>query len=256
MQFDLNYISIGEGDPLVFQHGLGADINQTEALMAGLPGRRLISMDCRGHGRSSLPDDYTPSFNAYTDDLVRLLDKLGVEKAVFGGISMGSGISLNMALRYPDRVKGLILVRPAWLDKGEPENLRILVDVAKYINEPDGQALFERTEAFQYIRTALPAAAASVLGQFSQNKGAASTRILTNMFRDSPFKAMSDLAKIDQPALVIANHDDPLHPFELAVEMDKALPNSEMHEVVSRYVDDPEHRRTVRALVTDFLARL
>ena len=230
-------------------------MSQTERLLSGLEGMRIISMDCRGHGKSTLPDDYIPSFNTYTDDLVRLMDHLGIERAVFGGISMGSGITLNMTLRYPERVKGLILVRPAWLDQGRPANLEILLDVAKLINEPDGQAKFEQTEAFQDIQSALPSAAASVLGQFSSNQGTARTRILINMFEDAPINNLADLAKIEQPSLVIANDDDPLHPFDFATVIDADLPNSEIHKVVSRYVDDEKHRLQVRELVTSFLDR-
>jgi pimeloyl-ACP methyl ester carboxylesterase len=75
------------------------------------------------------------------------------------------------------------------------------------------------------------------------------------MYQDAPVKDLADLARIEQPSLVLANHDDPLHPFDFATVIDFYLPNSEIHEVVSRYVDDEKHGNQVRTLVSSFLRK-
>ena len=69
------------------------------------------------------------------DDLVALLDHLEIERAVVGGISLGSAVAVNMALRYPERVRGLVLSRPAWIDRPLPENVRLYSMIAELASE-------------------------------------------------------------------------------------------------------------------------
>lgn len=71
--------------------------------------RRVINVDLRGHGRSG--PTRTP-FDLYdmVADLVTVLDHLGVERAVWGGLSIGGMIALRAALTVPERVSGLVLL--------------------------------------------------------------------------------------------------------------------------------------------------
>ncbi len=88
----------------VFQHGLGGDRRQPLELYAHRAGVHLIAMDCRGHGKTQpLGDPDLLRFATFADDVVALLDHLGVAEFVAGGISMGAGVALNLALRYPAR---------------------------------------------------------------------------------------------------------------------------------------------------------
>jgi pimeloyl-ACP methyl ester carboxylesterase len=159
-----------------------------------------------------------------------------------------------MALRYPERVSGLILVRPAWLAQGRPANLEILLDLVDYLERPDGEAQFAQTEALQQMQADLPQAAASVMGMFSRQQQADTPRILTQLVPDAPFADMASLAGIQQPSLVLGNEDDPLHPLEIATEIAAMLPNSSLKTVTSRYIDAVQHRQEVRDLVLSFLA--
>ena len=63
------------------------------------PGRpRLLTLDCRGHGATEpLGEEARLNFSAFADDVVALLDHLGIEQAIVGGISMGAGVALNLA---------------------------------------------------------------------------------------------------------------------------------------------------------------
>lgn len=237
----------------VFLHGLGANISQVEALLDDFEGIRLISSDARGHGKSPFDPENLPSFNSYSDDVIGVLDELGVEKAVFGGISMGSGISLNIALRYPERVKGLVLVRPAWLAEGRPQNLEILLDIAQALGQADGKETFEQSAAFLAIQSRLPKAANSIMGQFSRDQQEYTSQVLNCMVKDFPFPSLGDLKKVNVPCLVIANEDDPLHPWEMAEIIHEAIPKSQLKKIVSRYIDGIEHRRALREAISIFL---
>lgn len=73
-------------------------------------GRRVIGLDCRGHGHSEKPHD--PAAYDRTEmaaDVVRLLDHLGLEKADLVGYSMGGRIALEAALDHPRRVGRVVL---------------------------------------------------------------------------------------------------------------------------------------------------
>lgn len=108
---ETHFIEAGDGDglPVVFIHGFPFSHAlwrpQLEALGAG---RRLIAYDVRGHGRTPAGDGlYT--IDLFVDDLVELLDRLKIERAVLVGLSMGGYIALRAADRAAARVRGLVL---------------------------------------------------------------------------------------------------------------------------------------------------
>ena len=119
----------GHGLPFVFQHGLGGDVNQPFGLYRPPAGVRLIAFDVRGHGETRpLGDIDKLTIATLADDLIGLIDHLGIEQAVVGGISLGAAVAVNVAIRYPGRVLGLVLVRPAWIDRPLPENVALYCD--------------------------------------------------------------------------------------------------------------------------------
>ncbi|MEV0618043.1 alpha/beta fold hydrolase [Nonomuraea sp. NPDC050404] len=69
---------------------------------------RVITPDLRGFGGSRLGED-EPSLDLMADDVVRLLDEEGIDRAVVGGLSMGGYVTMAFCRRHPDRVLGVIL---------------------------------------------------------------------------------------------------------------------------------------------------
>jgi pimeloyl-ACP methyl ester carboxylesterase len=248
---NLNYISQGKGLPLVFQHGLTASVDQVVGLLGGLQGCHLLSIDCPGHGKTKLPKSYTPSFDAYADEIIKLLDQMRMGPAIFGGISMGSGIAVNIALRYPDRVKALVLVRPAWLDQSNPENLQILLPAAELLNTAEGETKFKQLDEFRDI--SLDSVAQSVLGVFSPDQQPGLAKVIKHMVGDRPFASMNDLKSINIPCLILGNDDDPLHPYNMAEKICESIEGSVLRKLTSRYIDDDLHRKQVRKNIQQFI---
>ncbi len=122
----LHYVERGSGAAMLWLHGLCASAEGWRDTMAHFADRfHVIAYDARGHGRSEIPDDPGAySQEVMINDLGAVMDALGVGQAILGGHSMGAGVALNFALRYPERCRGLILVgigsgssSPKWWEK-------------------------------------------------------------------------------------------------------------------------------------------
>ncbi len=106
---NLYYELYGDGPPLVLIEGIGYAtwmwFRQVGPLSAA---NRLLIYDNRGVGNSEKPEvDYT--LQDMADDLLGLLDALGIQKATVLGLSMGGTIAQQFTLSYPERVERLIL---------------------------------------------------------------------------------------------------------------------------------------------------
>ena len=188
-----HYASVGEGSPFVFQHGMGADVTQPLSSGRDLVGWRSIAMDCRGHGQTEANlDSARISFAQFADDLKGLLDALKIERAVVGGISMGAGVALAFALARPECVTGLALVRPAWLDRPFPPNLRWFPLAARLLQEyPPYEAAqhLQQLPDFSELKAASQPAADSLLGQFRRPRARERAGILAGMPASVPVQA-------------------------------------------------------------------
>lgn len=102
--------SHGAGKTLVlFLHGIGGErSNWVPQLQAVGENWRVAALDLRGYGGSRLGPEPT-TIDAYCDDILRVASALGAEKLVLVGLSYGSWIATSFAMRYPDRLAGLVL---------------------------------------------------------------------------------------------------------------------------------------------------
>ena len=99
----------GAGPAVVLSHGYLMDQSMFDAQVAALaPEFRVITWDERGHGGTSAAGPF--SYWDSARDVLALLDHLGIEQAVLGGMSQGGFLSLRAALLAPQRVRGLILI--------------------------------------------------------------------------------------------------------------------------------------------------
>ncbi|MFB8275053.1 alpha/beta fold hydrolase [Nocardia colli] len=103
----------GEGYPVIFCHGFPHTWfiwhHQLESLAAA--GYRAIAPDLRGYGQTDLPADVDSYTNeAVIGDLLALLDDIGAEQAVFVGLDFGAALVWELALRAPERVRGVIVL--------------------------------------------------------------------------------------------------------------------------------------------------
>jgi len=117
----ISYDDVGTGPPVLLIHAGIADRRMWRAQVAALRDRhRVIAMDLRGYGESDLP---ATAF-AHHDDVIGLLDALGVARAALVGCSFGGAVAIDVAIAHPDRVTALALFGSAlgghdWSDATE-----------------------------------------------------------------------------------------------------------------------------------------
>lgn len=259
-----NYLDEGDplGRPFVFQHGLGGDVSQPAGVFPPPSRVRLVSLDCRGHGETRpLGPAHKLSFSSFADDVAALMDHLGLQRAVVGGISMGAGVALNLASRYPQRVAGLVLSRPAWLDSPRPENLKAYPVIARLLREHGaklGRELFEGTEEYAELERAAPGAGRSLASsQFGRPRAREYAPVLESLAGDAPGR---DLAQwrddVRAPALVLASWLDPTHPHSYAEILARTLPSAQFAELTPKAEDEGRHAADSRAAIAGFLGRV
>jgi pimeloyl-ACP methyl ester carboxylesterase len=106
----LNYVIKGEGDILVLVHGIGCKLQGWHFQIKFFEKRmQIIALDNRGVGKSSRPN-YPYTMEMFVEDIHNLLNHLDINvKIHLCGISMGGMIAQHFALKYPDKLKSLIL---------------------------------------------------------------------------------------------------------------------------------------------------
>jgi len=247
----------GTGQPFIFSHGLGGNLNQAFDLVGEFPNIRLILYDNRAHGRTSpLGDPAKLGFKVMADDMAALLGHLNISNTFVGGVSMGSGISLAFGLRHPKMVKGLVLCRPAWLDTPNPPNLSIFPLIAGLVERwglGEARHELEQTAFYKELRANYPASAESICSLFDRPEREALVAAFQAFPASAPLNSLEELRTLDLPSLVLANRNDPIHPFELAEVLAKKLPGAHFQEFPSKSESLAEHYRQFRRLVVAFL---
>jgi pimeloyl-ACP methyl ester carboxylesterase len=247
--------------PLVaFQHGLGGDISQPHGILGDSVHLRVLSFDCRGHGRTEpLGPPERLTFSSFADDLRAVLDALRVDGLIVGGISMGAGVALNFALRHPARVHALILSRPAWLDVPCPPNLEIFRTLSQWLKEEGPQRTKERLLAdpeFCRIQAVSRDNAASILRQLERPRLEATIATLASLPADAPCPAPEGWRGVGVPALVLVNGLDALHPVEYGRRLAAGIPGAQLVEIAPKEKDPALHAREARQAIEAFVEGL
>lgn len=110
----IHYEESGAGHPMVLVHGWGVDSRRQwvdTGWVAALEGvRRVITLDCRGHGRSEKPlIQSSYSYGAMAEDVIAVMDDLGLERADVFGYSLGAFMAVWLLGHHPERFTSVIM---------------------------------------------------------------------------------------------------------------------------------------------------
>lgn len=214
----------GDGPTIVMLHGGMGDHRAVLPLVAPLTSSyRVVAPDLRGSGRSWWGSPLT--FDRLTDDVAALLDHLGVDRAVVGGASQGTGVALRFALRHPNRLAGLVMVQPIYAgeEHGYTEQQK---DILEKTDAVASRTLDEGIQALRPMYANLPPAirekALAMIEEFDPASVVTTSRFVASGAQ--PFRSAQDLESLSVPTLLVRG-EDPLHPAEVSDLYAAHIPN-------------------------------
>ena len=206
--------------PLIFfLHGIGGSHRQWTAQLAAFSSRyRVAAWDARGYGASD--DDPAPlQFSVFADDVVRVLDHLGVARAHLVGLSMGGRIARDVALRYPARLASLTLANtsPGFDALPLAEQQAFVAARAAPLRAGKTPAELAPMLVTKLVHpnasASARAQAIAMMGDLHPESYIKTVEASVSQDRAAP------LERITTPTLVIASDADPLYPITVAEEI-------------------------------------
>jgi pimeloyl-ACP methyl ester carboxylesterase len=240
----LHYEVSGAGIPLVFLHGMGGSIRQVTKVYRPLDGVLLVVPDQQGHGQSDA-DWSTYSFDTLADDVIRLADHLGIQKFFLAGISMGAAVSANIAIRYGERVRGMLLIRNAWTDKPMGHKVQKLFSACAESLKANSLAAFKATPEYAAISGGSEYTRQAFTGMFDDEASVRHYQKFMILPQTSPFCDTALLARIRQPVTVLANRNDLVHPFEYGKYYQRNIPGAAFYEIADKDTDVAAHNAAI-----------
>jgi pimeloyl-ACP methyl ester carboxylesterase len=231
----VNFVQQGVGDPVILTHGLAASLHDWDDLLPELSasGYAGYALDLFGHGESHKPTNHAEyTFDAVFEHFSAWIDSLQIiEPLILVGHSLGGGLSLQYALRYPERVRALVLVNPFYDIQQLPPILQLafrhkLINTTLIERTPYG--LFRFFVDMSSVNFHIGQRTAHILPEHIRYQTALDyTRAASGIYnipRSLP-NLTSDLSRIQQPTLLLwGNRDQSLAP-ESFPRVEEKLPN-------------------------------
>jgi pimeloyl-ACP methyl ester carboxylesterase len=228
-RYRLSYEVYGSGDRvLVWLHGLLLDANLSRNLARRLAaqGNRVVLLDLLGHGRSEKPRHAgAHRMDLYADQVLCLLDELGVDQVVLGGVSLGTNVSLLATVQAPERVRGLVLEMPVleWAAPAAALVFAPLLLEVHYARAP--------LRLVSWVASRLPPLGLGPLDSFIS--AAASdpdeiAAVLHGVLLGPIAPTIDQRRAITAPALVLGHGIDLIHSFSDAKRLARQLPEARL----------------------------
>lgn len=212
-----------DGPALVLANSLGSTLSIWDAYLPGLANRRVVRYDLRGHGGSPAP----PGPYAMADlgaDVLALLDRLGIGRTDFCGVSLGGMVGLWLAAHAPQRIGRLMVIcTTARMDSPEPWAERaatVRADGPGAIAETVVSRWF--TPPFAAREPELVARMVAMIGASDPEGYAGCCDAIQHMDQ------RADLPRIEAPTLVVAGRDDQAIPPEHGAAIAAAVPGARL----------------------------
>jgi pimeloyl-ACP methyl ester carboxylesterase len=209
----------GQGFPILCLHGHPGSGASMSVFTNHLSNRfQTIAPDLRGYGKSRFNGDF--KMGDHLDDLENLLEKYQIDKCLVLGWSLGGILAMELALRYPKRVTGLILIATSARPYGNhpPISIQdnIYTGIAGILNivKPGWQwniETFGKRSLFRYLIGQHTPSTYNYIAKYAVSAylqtSSSATRALMNAIR-AGYNRLPDLEKIQCPSLVLAGSED------------------------------------------------
>jgi pimeloyl-ACP methyl ester carboxylesterase len=228
-QYRLSYEVYGSGDRvLVWLHGLLLDANLSRGLARRLAarGNRVVLLDLLGHGRSDKPRHAgAHRMDLYAEQVLCLLDEIGADQVVLGGVSLGTNVSLLATVQAPERVRGLVLEMPV-LEWAAPAAALVFAPLLLEVHY--ARAVLRLVSR---LASRLPASGFGPLDSFisaSASDPDEIAAVLHGVLLGPIAPTIDQRRAITVPALVLGHGVDLIHSFSDAKRLARQLPEARL----------------------------
>jgi pimeloyl-ACP methyl ester carboxylesterase len=221
---------IGNGTPVIFAHGLGGNRQITRQQWASVSDHyRLIFFDQRGHGDSApatKSEYYLP--NLMGMDMIHIMDALGIDRAIIGGVSMGACTSLYCAAAHPKRALALLQVGPAFNDQIRPAHQQ-WIKIGDWL-EQKGIDQTIKIISRQWRGLGMPKEAIGEMAHIYRSYHPASMAVAHHSIPNWVIPREL-FGKLTMPVFILAWSNDPIHDIQIAQEMRASIRHSCLLEI-------------------------
>jgi 3-oxoadipate enol-lactonase len=251
------------GPPVVWIHG--GSVEESSSMVADLEpffGRiRALFPDTRGHGLSQKFErvaDYT--YPRKAEDLLVWLDALDIERAVFGGASMGAALSLWLAIHAPTRVRAVVSISgppyaPPDQDVAWWRAHRALVEAGRFDEYYDANVRMRVGDAALARLKARPERYAEVTGLLRLHSVASLLALLDETYARTDW--LADCARIRCPVQVIAGSLDHFPTAAMSRRVAETIPEARFHVVQGgSHFPNRSHRAEVQGAIGRFFTEI
>ncbi len=246
----IEYEVWGKGSPLFFLHGMGGGIEQIRKIYEPQEGIQLIVPNQQGHGNSDADWEHF-DFEHLADDVVALMEELKIKRACFAGISMGAAVCLNLAVRYPERVEKLLLIRNAWVETSMPEQTRLAyADLGKCLQK-GGLDAFYQTEGWNVVAAASLYTQNAFIRTFQDSSCLKDWQKYLILPEKAPVKSVEQIRSIKMPVYIVANRNDLCHPFEFGERIHTLISGSRFFEIPDKDKDSEGHKKGINQVIQE-----
>jgi len=232
-EIELYYDTKGQGEPLIFIHGVGGSslfwLPQIDPLS---PYFKVLVYDLRGHGLSSIPPSGY-SIRDHTEDLYLLLNRLELNKVSICGLSMGGMIAQEFALKYPERVNKLILAgtTPS-VEYISKEVMEWFLRDAEIVEKNKTRALtandfIAKAYSKEFIKSN-EQIIKRVIERISTSPYEGYVQSVREMFKEPKWSVVNKLNRIKVPTLIVHGSKDEIIPIKAAEEIRRRIKNSKL----------------------------
>ena len=270
-----HFVHKGElGRVIVLLHGFGSSTYTWRLNLDEFSKKyRVYAIDIKGFGLTAKPRDGNYHVGAYADHLLGFLDAMKIDKATIAGNSMGGAVALNLALRHPNRVEGLVLVDAAPLDyEAKMTSLRPKMETPNNERtEPETQSVLKMVLTRALVNKSF--IEAGLKGAYHHPEAFVTPEMIDKYHQplliDGALEALAamgwrprtapipPIGTLKIPVLIIWGRHDQVIPVAVADTFVKSIPGSK--KVVleeSGHLPHEEEAKTFNRLVTEFVADL
>jgi pimeloyl-ACP methyl ester carboxylesterase len=237
---------------LVFMHGILMDSNMNRRLAVDLAacGHRVVLLDLPGHGRSDKPQRASfHRMDTYARHVIALLDHLGIDRAVVGGVSLGGNVSLLVAAQIPDRIQGLVIEMPV-LEWALPAAAITFLPMLLAVHFARPLVRWTASAFRRLPRTGI-GPLDSTMNSLA-NDPTETAAVLHGILAGPIAPTVAERAAMQIPALVIGHRVDRVHPFHDAEQLARRLPNGRLVQAQSM-LELRVHPERLTAQINQFL---